>query len=31
MGVATYKTVNELPEQFRNALPNEEILKKLMD
>jgi predicted nuclease of restriction endonuclease-like (RecB) superfamily len=31
MGVATYKTANELPEQFRNALPNEEILKKLMD
>lgn len=31
MGVATYKTANELPEQFRNALPNEEMLKKLMD
>jgi predicted nuclease of restriction endonuclease-like (RecB) superfamily len=31
MGVATYKTANELPEQFRNALPNEETLKRLMD
>lgn len=31
MGVATFKTANELPEQFKNALPNVETLKRLMD
>lgn len=31
MGVATYKTANELPEQYKDALPTAETLKKLMD
>ncbi len=31
MGVATFKTASELPEQFKNALPDVETLKKLMD
>lgn len=31
MGIATYKTANEVPEQFKNALPNADTLKKLMD
>lgn len=31
MGVATYKTSTELPEQFREALPDSETLKKLLD
>lgn len=31
MGVATYKTAHELPEEFRNSLPDVETLKKLMD
>ena len=31
MGVATYKTANELPEHLKNILPNPEVLKKLMD
>ncbi|MDZ7933951.1 MAG: PDDEXK nuclease domain-containing protein [Emticicia sp.] len=31
MGVATYKTANEVPEQYKNALPNAETLKKLME
>lgn len=31
MGVATYKTANELPEKYKNLLPNAETLKKLMD
>jgi predicted nuclease of restriction endonuclease-like (RecB) superfamily len=31
MGVATFKTANELPEQFKNSLPDVETLKKLMD
>lgn len=31
MGVATYKTVHELPEEFKNSLPDVETLKKLMD
>lgn len=31
MGVATYKTSNEIPEQFKEALPNAEALKKLLD
>ena len=30
MGVATYKTTNHLPKQFKNALPSAETLKKLM-
>ena len=30
MGVATYKTSKQLPKQYRNILPNETILKKLM-
>ncbi len=30
MGVATYKTSNQLPKQFKNALPDAETLKKLM-
>ena len=30
MGVATYKTTNQLPKQFKNALPSAETLKKLM-
>jgi predicted nuclease of restriction endonuclease-like (RecB) superfamily len=31
MGVATYKTSNEIPEQFKDALPDAETLKKLME
>ena len=31
MGVATYKTSTELPEQFKEALPDSETLKKLLD
>lgn len=31
MGVATYKTSAELPEQFKEALPDSETLKKLLD
>lgn len=30
MGVATYKTSNQLPKQFKGALPTAETLKKLM-
>lgn len=30
MGVATYKTSNEIPEQYKGALPNAESLKKLL-
>ena len=30
MGVATYHSSNELPEQYRNALPSVEDLKRLM-
>lgn len=30
MGVATYKTIDEMPEEYRNALPNPEELKKLL-
>lgn len=31
MGVATYKTANELPEQYKGALPDAETLKNLMN
>ena len=31
MGVATYKTSNEIPEKYKEALPNAESLKKLLD
>ncbi len=31
MGVATYKTSNDLPKHLQNDLPNAETLKKLMD
>jgi hypothetical protein len=31
MGVATYKTSNEIPEIYKEALPNAESLKKLLD
>lgn len=31
MGVATYKTSNEIPQQYREALPDAESLKKLLD
>ncbi len=31
MGVATFKTIRDLPEEYRKALPNEEDLKKLMN
>ncbi|MDR6969034.1 putative nuclease of restriction endonuclease-like (RecB) superfamily [Flavobacterium arsenatis] len=31
MGVSTYKTANELPDEYKGLLPNEKILKKLMD
>ncbi len=31
MGVATYKTFSDMPEQFQQYLPNIEELKKLMD
>ena len=30
MGVATYKTTDRVPKEFKNALPDVEILKKLM-
>lgn len=30
MGVATYKTADEMPENFRKALPDTETLKKLL-
>lgn len=30
MGVATYKTADELPPEVRNALPNPDDLKKLL-
>ena len=30
MGVATYRTKEEMPEKFRNALPDIEDLKKLL-
>ncbi len=31
MGVATYKTSKEIPQQFKNALPDAETLKKLLE
>jgi len=31
MGVAIYKTANELPERFKDFLPDADTLKKLMD
>ncbi len=31
MGVSTFKTANEVPEQYKNALPNAATLKKLME
>ncbi len=31
MGVATYKTSPEIPEQFKGILPNADMLKKLLD
>lgn len=31
MGVATYKTSREIPEQYKDALPGADTLKKLMD
>lgn len=30
MGVATYKTVADMPEEFRKALPDEKQLKELL-
>lgn len=30
MGVATYKTADEMPQKLRDALPDEDELKKLM-
>ena len=30
MGVATYKTLGDMPEAFREALPDEDDLKKLL-
>ena len=30
MGVVTYKTFQDMPEEYRNALPNPEELKKLL-
>ncbi len=30
MGVMIYKNVSELPEKYKNALPDEEQLKKLL-
>jgi hypothetical protein len=30
MGVATFTTANDMPERFRNALPDIEQLKKLI-
>lgn len=31
MGVAVYKTSNEIPEQYKDSLPDAETLKKLME
>ena len=31
MGVATYKTANDMPEPLRRALPNEEQFSKLLE
>jgi hypothetical protein len=31
MGVSTYKTANELPNEYKGLLPDAETLKKLMD
>lgn len=31
MGVATYKTTNQLPRKYKNALPDAETLKRLLD
>lgn len=31
MGVATYKTVDDMPEPLRKALPDTEELKKLLE
>ncbi len=31
MGVATYKTADEMPEHLRKALPSQEELAKLME
>lgn len=31
MGVSTYKTGNELPNEYKGLLPDPEVLKKLMD
>ena len=31
MGVATYKTADEMPDKFRRALPSQEELLRLMD
>jgi len=31
MGVATYKTSNEIPKQFKNILPDADTLKRLME
>ena len=31
MGVSTFKTSNKVPQEFKNALPDAETLKKLMD
>lgn len=31
MGVSTYKTSSELPERYKNILPNTDVLKKIMD
>ena len=31
MGVSTFKTSDKVPQEFKNALPDAETLKKLMD
>lgn len=31
MGVATYKTADDMPEKLRKALPDVESLRKLLD
>ena len=31
IGIATYKTANELPKKYKKLLTDEKILKKLMD
>jgi len=31
MGVATYRTRNEMPEQWQKALPDFDDMKKLLD